>query len=57
MLEMREECLVCAIELLHNSLAYICSYECTYCESCAENHNHVCRNCEGELKERPRRKS
>ena len=50
MLEMREECLVCAIELLHNSLAYICSYECTYCESCAENHNHVCRNCEGELK-------
>jgi len=49
MLEMKEECLVCAFKLLNDSLAYICSFECTYCQSCAEDHNHVCKNCGGEL--------
>ncbi|MDG2420711.1 MAG: DUF1272 domain-containing protein [Gammaproteobacteria bacterium] len=55
MLEMKEECLVCAVKLLNDSLAYICSFECTYCQSCAEGHNHVCKNCGRELKERPKR--
>ena len=55
MLKMKKKCLVCAVKLLNDSLAYICSYECTYCEKCAEDHKHVCINCGGELKERPRR--
>jgi hypothetical protein len=38
-----------------NEVAYICSYECTYCASCAEQMNFVCPNCEGELVRRPRR--
>ncbi|PYI99392.1 MAG: DUF1272 domain-containing protein [Verrucomicrobia bacterium] len=37
--------------------AYICNYECTFCASCAEQMNCVCPNCEGELVQRPRRKS
>jgi hypothetical protein len=36
-------------------MAYICSYECTYCEACANKNEYVCKNCGGELKERPRR--
>ena len=55
--EMKAECLACAVKLLNDSLAYICSYECTYCQSCAEDHKHVCKNCGGELKERPKRKT
>jgi hypothetical protein len=36
--------------------SYICSYECTYCATCAEQVSFVCRNCEGEVVRRPRRK-
>ena len=55
MLEMKEECLVCAAKLLNDSLAYICSFECTYCQSCAEDHNRVCKNCGGELKDKAKK--
>jgi hypothetical protein len=55
MLKMKKKCLGCLDKLSNDSLAYICSYECTYCQTCAQDHNHVCKNCGGELKERPKR--
>lgn len=33
----------------------ICTYECTYCRTCATEMNHVCKNCGGNLVERPSR--
>jgi len=56
MLEMRTECLVCHSELTHLSNAKICSYECTYCPECAADLNNTCRNCSGDLVDRPKRK-
>jgi len=35
--------------------ALICSYECTWCESCAAELGHRCPNCGGELVARPTR--
>jgi len=55
-LEMKTSCDKCAGPLTTREVAYICSYECTYCASCAEQMNFVCPNCEGELVRRPRRK-
>ena len=55
MLEMKKECLVCAVVLSHDSLAFICSYECTFCNRCADANKYVCKNFGGELKERPKR--
>jgi uncharacterized protein len=55
-LEMRRECEKCRAELTHDSAAFICSYECTFCPSCTSIMNKVCPNCGGELAPRPRRK-
>ena len=55
-LEMKTSCDKCAGPLTTRGVAYICSYECTYCASCAEQMNFVCPNCEGELVRRARRK-
>ena len=34
--------------------ARMCTYECTFCASCAENlFNNICPNCGGNLVERP----
>ena len=55
MLEMRTTCEKCEVTLNHLGIAYICSYECTFCESCSESMKHVCPNCSGELLRRPRR--
>jgi hypothetical protein len=38
-----------------NGPAAICSYECTFCVECAEEMEHVCPNCGGDLVPRPRR--
>ena len=55
-LEMRAACERCEKPLLAESAdAYICSYECTWCGSCADAMSHICPNCEGELLRRPRR--
>jgi hypothetical protein len=55
-LEMRERCERCAWPLaVDDDTAYICSYECTFCATCANALNGVCRNCGGELVRRPRR--
>lgn len=54
-LEMRSECERCEITLADEGLAFICSYECTFCARCADEMDRVCPNCGGELVERPRR--
>jgi biotin operon repressor len=55
-LEMRGQCETCGAHLEADGVAYICSYECTFCEDCASDHKHTCPNCAGELVLRPRRK-
>jgi hypothetical protein len=54
-LEMRSACEKCQAALPPESLAFICSYECTYCPACAIGTAQVCPNCRGELVRRPRR--
>jgi uncharacterized protein len=54
-LEMRAECERCGAALADDGSAFICSYECTFCASCAEGMDLVCPNCSGELVARPRR--
>ncbi len=55
MLELRPSCEHCNIELPPNSLvARICSFECTFCETCADQVLHnVCPNCGGGFERRP----
>jgi hypothetical protein len=54
-LEMKTACEKCGTALTTTGGAYICSYECTFCVSCAKQMNAVCPNCGGELVRRPRR--
>ncbi len=55
MLEIRPNCEHCNKELLYNSTeAMICSFECTYCRTCAlEVFENVCPNCNGNFTSRP----
>ncbi|MBA4246308.1 MAG: DUF1272 domain-containing protein [Pseudomonas sp.] len=55
MLELRPNCECCDRDLPANSAdALICSFECTFCRSCAENKLALrCPNCRGELLRRP----
>jgi len=57
MLELRPNCECCDIDLpAHTPLARICSFECTFCATCADGVlAGVCPNCGGELLPRPRR--
>jgi acetyltransferase len=57
MLDIRPSCECCDTDLPPESpLARICSFECTFCATCAERHlNGKCPNCGGELLPRPRR--
>ncbi len=55
-LEMRAQCERCDAPLTFESAAFICSYECTFCSSCAAAMDHLCPNCGGELVSRPRRR-
>ncbi|HYY35843.1 MAG TPA: DUF1272 domain-containing protein [Candidatus Binatia bacterium] len=54
-LELKSVCEKCGAALSPSGVAYICSYECTYCASCADQMTFICPNCEGELVRRPRR--
>ena len=54
-LEMRSKCERCGVALMEGDDAVICSYECTFCRSCAEGMDFVCPNCGGELVARPKR--
>ncbi|WP_081263282.1 MULTISPECIES: DUF1272 domain-containing protein [Pseudomonas] len=57
MLELRPCCECCATPLPGDSRdAMICSFECTYCRSCAGDQlKGKCPNCGGELQPRPAR--
>lgn len=56
MLEMRLACERCEASLPGDRAdACICSYECTFCATCARDLAAVCPNCGGELTPRPRR--
>jgi uncharacterized protein len=55
MLALRPGCECCNTDLPPESmLARICSFECTFCQSCADDKlEGVCPNCGGELLRRP----
>jgi hypothetical protein len=56
-LEMKARCEKCAKALAPDGEAYLCSYECTFCQICAQQMAKKCPNCGGELVRRPRRKT
>jgi len=53
-LEMKTECEKCGGTLTGSDEAYICTYECTFCGTCAKEMNAICPNCGGDLVRRPR---
>lgn len=59
MLELRPNCELCDCDLPPaSSQAMICSYECTYCESCVKDRLfNVCPTCGGGFTPRPIRPS
>jgi len=52
---MKGVCEGCSIPLAPDSDAYICSYECTFCQNCYVSNRKICPNCTGELVRRPKR--
>jgi DNA-binding winged helix-turn-helix (wHTH) protein len=54
-LVMKGSCEACRAPLRLDAQAFICSYECTFCERCAQKTEYRCPNCNGELLARPRR--
>ena len=56
MLAMYPDCQRCGADLpADEAEAFICSFECTFCASCAEQLDERCPNCGGELLDRPTR--
>lgn len=54
MLELRPNCECCDADLPPAAAAMICSFECTFCATCAHDRLHgVCPNCGGGLVARP----
>lgn len=55
MLELRPNCECCNKDLPPESTeAVICTFECTFCKSCAETKlNNICPNCGGNFCARP----
>jgi uncharacterized protein len=55
MLQLRPNCECCNRDLPNESNeARICTFECTFCVSCAEERlKNICPNCNGELVRRP----
>ena len=54
-LAMKARCEKCGAPLPEADPAWICSYECTFCDGCAGSLSARCPNCGGELVRRPRR--
>jgi len=56
-LELRPDCEHCGRDLpAHLPGAFICSFECTFCQECVEGPlNETCPNCGGEFQPRPLR--
>ena len=52
---MRTECERCNAALEDDGIAFICSYECTFCATCTSDMDNICPNCGGDLVARPRR--
>ncbi len=57
MLKMKKQCEKCGVDTALAAVAYICSYECTFCEACAREMHAICPNCNGHLVLRPTRAS
>jgi hypothetical protein len=56
-LEMRTQCEKCDHPLTPTGEAFICTFECTFCGTCATAMKNACPNCSGELVRRPRKKN
>ena len=54
MLDMKPACEKCETDLGDAAEARNCSYECTFCVSCADGMQSVCPTCAGELVARPK---
>jgi len=54
-LTMKPHCEKCRSALSAQAEAYICSFECTFCSTCASQLHDACPHCGGELIRRPRR--
>jgi len=52
---MKISCEGCGLALQPDCMAYVCSFECTFCPVCCANIHHICSHCGGELVRRPRR--
>jgi len=58
MLDLRPNCETCDADLPNGgeAVAYICTFECTFCVGCNDNtHEGICPNCGGNLVLRPTR--
>jgi hypothetical protein len=55
MLKMKDQCEKCHAKTALTDIAFICSFECTFCEACAQKMACICPNCNGELVRRPSR--
>lgn len=54
MLALKPSCECCDIDLPPESPdARMCTFECTYCATCADEMSGICKNCGGNLIERP----
>ncbi|MBV8245498.1 MAG: DUF1272 domain-containing protein [Candidatus Eremiobacteraeota bacterium] len=56
-LRMKGSCERCTALVSSDGEAYICSYECTFCPTCAQQLDHTCPNCAGALLVRPPRRT
>ncbi len=52
---MKSACDGCKVSLAPDCNAYICSYDCTFCQSCFTRNRKLCPNCASELTRRPKR--
>lgn len=53
-LDLKPNCECCDTDLPPDSShARICTYECTYCATCADEMHGICKNCQGSLVARP----
>ena len=53
LLDLRPNCECCDRDLPPGADAAICTFECTYCATCAEEMSWTCKNCGGNLVPRP----
>jgi uncharacterized protein len=49
MTQVKDKCEKCGRALAPPEPAQCCSFQCTFCPTCAGAMNHVCPNCSGEL--------